>query len=210
MNPINLQGVDTKEIICSGCTNKCSVLRFRFPNGNISYAGNKCEKVFFSKNSVRKKGYNAFETKNKILFTPSSSIPSQTVSKIRIGIPRVLNMYENFPFWKTLFEDCGIEVTISPESDVKLYQSGVGSVMSDNICFPAKLVQGHILSLIDSKVTRIFYPIVPKEYKEFTQANNSFNCPVVSGYPDVIRSAIDPQANYNIPFDTPVINFANE
>ncbi|MFV0471180.1 MAG: acyl-CoA dehydratase activase-related protein, partial [Paludibacteraceae bacterium] len=63
---------------------------------------------------------------------------------------------------------------------------------------------------IDSKVTRIFYPIVPKEYKEFTQANNSFNCPVVSGYPDVIRSAIDPQANYNIPFDTPVINFANE
>lgn len=210
MNPINLQGVDTKEIICSGCTNKCSVLRFRFPNGNISYAGNKCEKVFFSKNSVRKKGYNAFETKNKILFTPSSSIPSQTVSKIRIGIPRVLNMYENFPFWKTLFEDCGIEVVISPESDVKLYQSGVGSVMSDNICFPAKLVQGHILSLIDSKVTRIFYPIVPKEYKEFTQANNSFNCPVVSGYPDVIRSAIDPQANYNIPFDTPVINFANE
>lgn len=82
--------------------------------------------------------------------------------------------------------------------------------MSDNICFPAKLVHGHILSLIEAKVDRIFYPIVPKEEKESAGSNNSYNCPVVSGYPDVIRSAIDPQANFGIPFDTPVINFANE
>ncbi|MDR0547590.1 MAG: acyl-CoA dehydratase activase-related protein [Dysgonamonadaceae bacterium] len=208
MELIDIQNIKTKELNCNGCTNKCTVLRFHFPNGNTSYAGNKCEKVFFNKNSVKVKGYNAFDAKNEMLFRSQTS--SQPSSKGKLGIPRVLNMYENFPFWQTLFEECGFEVVLSPESDMKLYQSGVGSVMSDNICFPAKLAHGHILALVEAKVDRIFYPIVPKDDKEFTGANNSFNCPVVSGYPEVIRSAMNPAENYDIPFDKPVINFANE
>ncbi|MCL2596650.1 MAG: acyl-CoA dehydratase activase-related protein [Paludibacter sp.] len=131
-------------------------------------------------------------------------------SKITLGIPRVLNMYENFPFWRTLFENCGFEVILSPETTMSLYQSGVGSVMSENICFPAKVVHGHILSLIQMKVDRIFYPIVTKEDADFQDANNSFNCPVVSGYAEVIRSAIDPEKNFGIPFDKPVINFIDK
>lgn len=126
---------------------------------------------------------------------------------MKIGIPRVLNMYENYPFWQKLFAECGFEVLLSPESNMELYQKGIASVMSDNICFPAKLVHGHILWLIEAKVDRIFYPIVQKETKEWDTASNSFNCPVVSGYPEVIRSAIDPEGNYGIAFDKPVMSF---
>jgi predicted nucleotide-binding protein (sugar kinase/HSP70/actin superfamily) len=131
-------------------------------------------------------------------------------NKLKIGIPRVLNMYENFPFWKTLFEQCGMDVILSPESTVSLYRSGIGSVMSDNICFPAKLAHGHISALAKMGVDRIFYPIVPKEEKECADTCNSYNCPVVSGYPEVIRSAINPAENLGIPFDKPVMNFGNE
>ena len=130
--------------------------------------------------------------------------------KTKIGIPRALNMYENFPFWKNLFENCGFEVVVSPESTFKLYQSGVGSVMSENICFPAKLVHGHILSLVEQGVNRIFYPIVPMDEHEFSDSSNSYNCPVVSGYPDVIRSAIDPETKFGVAFDMPVISFHDE
>ncbi|MDR1543819.1 MAG: acyl-CoA dehydratase activase-related protein [Prevotellaceae bacterium] len=201
----------TKEIQCKGCTNSCTVLRFKFSNGNISYAGNKCEKVFFSKNAAKEKGWNAFEMKNEILFQKNcenlSNLPHLRAEKI--GIPRILNMYENFPFWKTLFEGCAMEVMLSPESTMPLYQSGIGSVMSDNICFPAKLASGHILALAEMKVDRIFYPIVPKDEQDFADACNSYNCPVVSGYPEVIRSAMNPAENLGIPFDKPVMNFGN-
>ena len=203
--------IDTKELQCNGCTNKCSVLRFRFENGNTCYAGNKCEKVFYNKNTSPEKGYNAFEFKSEQLFgrdiiDSEKSMQSHNNGK-RIGIPRVLNMFENYPFWHTLFTECGLNVVLSPESTFSLYRKGVNSVMSDNICFPAKLVHGHILSLVEQGVDRIFYPIIPKEEKDFDSSNNSFNCPVVSGYPDVIRSAIDPKEKFGIPFDKPVITF---
>lgn len=235
MNQINVDDINKKELNCKGCANKCTVLRFDFPNGNTAYAGNKCEKVFFSKNSAKSKGYNAFEVKNNILFhlpydylvqkrmgtkikdkkltekyTNVFSSWNWSGDEMTIGIPRALNMYENFPFWKTLLEGCGIKIVLSPESNVNIFQKGVENVMSDNICFPAKLTQGHILSLIETKVTRILYPLVPKEAKDFKDANNSFNCPVVSGYPDVIRSSIEPLDNYGVILDLPVMNFANE
>lgn len=202
----DLDAIATKELQCKGCTNKCTVLRFSFQNGNVSYAGNKCEKVFFSKGIQQKKGMNAFDLKNKILFDRTAPAYPNSLT---IGIPRVLNFFENYPFWHTLFTECGLNVVLSPESDFTLYQEGVGSIMSENICFPAKLVHGHILSLIKQKVDRIFYPIVPKEEKEFGCSSNSFNCPVVSGYPDVIRSSVDPEGKYGIPFDKPVILFSN-
>ena len=193
---------DTSELRCKACTNQCAVVKMKFSNGNVCYAGNKCEKVFSGSVKPEKKGINAFERKNEILF-------QHTVQKgsARIGIPRVLNMFDDFPFWNTLFTACGYEVILSPESTVNLYQKGVGSVMSDNICFPAKLVHGHILALLEQKPDRLFYPLIPKAEQEFKHTSNSYNCPVVSGYPDVIRSAIDPEGKYNVPFDTPVIGF---
>ncbi|MDR2843547.1 MAG: acyl-CoA dehydratase activase-related protein, partial [Candidatus Symbiothrix sp.] len=199
---INL--IHTKELQCKGCTNTCSVLRFQFDNGNICYAGNKCEKVFYNKNTAPAKGYNAFETKNDILFHTAPPVSSP---RGKVGIPRVLNMFENYPFWHTLFTECGYEVALSPESTFALYQKGVGSVMSDNICFPAKLVHGHILALMEAGVDRLFYPMIAKEEKELKHSTNSYNCPVVSGYPDVVRSSMEPEESYGIPFDKPVITF---
>ncbi|MFR9166796.1 MAG: acyl-CoA dehydratase activase-related protein [Dysgonomonas sp.] len=205
-----LQSIDSKELQCKGCTNNCSVLRFKFGNGNISYAGNKCEKIFYnSNNTARKQGYNAFDRKNEILFDRNVNADNIVKGKT-IGIPRVLNMFENYPFWHTLLTECGFNVRLSPESTYNLYQKGVGGIMSDNICFPAKLVHGHIISLIEQKVDRIFYPIIPKEEKEFTRTTNSFNCPVVSGYPDVIKSSVDPEVQYGIPYDEPVITFSSD
>lgn len=205
----DLSTIDSRELTCKGCTNLCSVLRFKFNNGNISYAGNKCEKVFYNKNTDRKPGYNAFDRKNEVLF--DRPVNAENIERGRtIGIPRVLNMFDNYPFWHTLLSECGFNVRLSPESTFPLYQKGVGGVMSDNICFPAKLVHGHILALIEQKVDRIFYPIVPKEEKEFGQASNSFNCPVVSGYPDVIQSSIDPENRHGIPYDEPVITFSSD
>ncbi|MDR1120995.1 MAG: acyl-CoA dehydratase activase-related protein [Dysgonamonadaceae bacterium] len=211
----DVHAIPSKELQCKGCSNQCSVLRFQFANGNNCYAGNKCEKVFCNKNTAApQKGFNAFDWKNEVLFGKDtaenkerkqllpSPLPSQTV-----GIPRVLNMFENHPFWHTLFTGCGFQVSLSPESTFSLYQKGVGSVMSDNICFPAKLVHGHILSLVAQGVDRIFYPMVIKEEKEREHTSNSYNCPVVSGYPDVVRSSMEPEEQYGIAFDKPVISF---
>ncbi|NDW12534.1 hypothetical protein D0T50_06475 [Bacteroides sp. 214] len=205
----NVNNVETKELQCKGCTNKCAILRFNFENGNTCYAGNKCEKVFYNKSTAPAKGYNAFDTKNRILFDRDKTAKAPAIRKT-IGIPRVLNMFENYPFWHTLFSECGIDVVLSPESTTTLYQKGVGSVMSDNICFPAKLVHGHILALAACGVDRIFYPMIIKEDKEFKDSNNSFNCPVVSGYPDVIRSSMEPEEKLGVPFDKPVVTFSDD
>lgn len=206
---LDINTIDTRELTCKGCTNQCSVLRFKFDNGNTCYAGNKCEKIFFNKDKGDVKGYNAFDRKNEILF--NRAVNADNIQRGRtIGIPRVLNMFDNYPFWHTLLSECGFNVRLSPESTFPLYQKGVGGIMSDNICFPAKLVHGHILALIEQKVDRIFYPLVPKEQKEFEGAGDSFNCPVVSGYPEVIESSINPEKKYGIPFDHPVINFRND
>lgn len=205
----NPDSINSKELQCKGCTNNCSVLRFKFENGNICYAGNKCEKIFYNKSTTHKGGFNGFDIKNDILFDQKIN-PDNIRQGKTIGIPRVLNMFDNYPFWHTLLSESGFNVRLSPESTFPLYQKGVGGVMSDNICFPAKLVHGHILSLIEQKVDRIFYPIIPKEEKEFGSSSNSFNCPVVSGYPEVIRSSVEPEEKYGIPFDKPVITFSND
>ncbi|GHT48683.1 2-hydroxyglutaryl-CoA dehydratase [Bacteroidia bacterium] len=217
--------INTKELQCQGCTNKCTVLRFQFANGNTCYAGNKCEKVFYNKSTAPAKGYNAFDMKNEVLFSGTQMTQIEQIhadkicvnpSNLRllradiIGIPRVLNMFENYPFWNKLLTECGFGVVLSPESTTPLYQKGVGGVMSENICFPAKLVHGHILSLVEQKVSRIFYPIVAKDAKELQHSVNSFNCPVVSGYPDVIRSSMDPAERFGIPFDKPVVSFQDD
>ena len=204
-----IDNVEVKELQCKGCTNNCQVIRLKFDNGNICHSGNKCEKIFYNKSTAPVKGYNAFDKKNEILFDRGKDIVLKE-NVVTIGIPRILNMFENYPFWYELFLQCGLNVVLSPESTFSLYRKGVGGVMSENICFPAKLAHGHILDLIDQKVDRIFYPIIPKEEKEFEGTTNSFNCPIVSGYPEVIQSSIDPWAKFEIPFDKPVITFNNE
>ena len=115
-----------------------------------------------------------------------------------------MNTYEDFPFWNTLLVECGFKVQLSDASSSELFRKGAGTVMSENICFPAKLVHGHIQNLIEKGVDRIFYPMVFAEHQKFADAINSFNCPIVTGYPDVVRSAIDPAGKHSIPLDMPL------
>ena len=203
MQKVEVQQLDP--VTCSGCGNRCTIHRLRSPHGTF-HSGNRCERVFSSGGTVGRRGKNLVERKHKLLFDRSFVPEQRSRNAIRVGLPRALNLYENLPFWTTLLVDCGIEVVVSGESTRELFERGLSSVTSDNICMPAKLVHGHVLDLIDRKVDRILYPRVVYERREKC-ALNSYNCPIVTGYPDVIRSAINPAGEYGVPFDTPVLTF---
>lgn len=173
----------TDTLHCHGCTNRCEVRRHRFAAGGVYYSGNKCEKVFGASGRAARKGRNAYSRKLELLF---EGRPRVTHPRATVGIPRCLNMWEEYPFWHTLFTECGIDVVLSPESDFAAYERSVREVMSDNICFPAKLAHSHIEALARAGVDRVFMPFVVFERR--TAGHNSYNCPVVTGYSEVIRS----------------------
>jgi predicted nucleotide-binding protein (sugar kinase/HSP70/actin superfamily) len=202
-----LSGYQSRQLRCNGCENLCAVTKFTFPNGNSYYSGNKCEKTFSNKGKSAVQGVNLYQYKNELL---NGSIGAQPAApRCVIGIPRVLNMFENLPFWSALLRGCGMEVALSSPSTVKMYEKGLGTIMSDSICFPAKLVHGHIYELAERGVERIFYPMVVYERFEDRNAANAYNCPIVSSYADVIRSSVNPEARWGIPVDSPVISFAD-
>ncbi len=203
----HLQPHKVEQFYCSGCENNCIVNEFEFNNGNHFFSGNKCEKIYSSKGADFVNGENHYNFKYNLLVARTKTEKRKDLPTI--GIPRVLNIYENFPFWNTLFSQLGFNVVLSNKSTFKMYEHGLGSVMSDNICFPAKLVHGHILDLINKKVDRIFMPYVIFETKEDSNSVNSFNCPIVSGYSDVIKSAMNTFEKYGIPLDAPTFVFNN-
>ncbi len=194
-----------KEILCKGCENQCRVLKLSFANGNSFYTGNRCERHFSNNADQKIKGKNLIKEQIKLLFDRNLEPVNEPV--LTYGIPRCLNMYENFPFWAAFLTECGFRVVLSSESSFKLYEKGIATVMSENICFPAKLAHGHIFDLVEKKVDRIFYPIVVYERQEYDNVVDSFNCPVVTGYPDLIENAVDPEKNFNIPIDNPAVSF---
>ncbi|MFA6570945.1 MAG: acyl-CoA dehydratase activase-related protein, partial [Bacteroidota bacterium] len=196
---------DIKYIHCKGCDNTCTVSKLNFGNKNIFFTGNRCEKIYTNNGDKISKGENLPAFKYKLLF--DRKLTPDTKPLMTIGIPRILNLFENFPFWTTLLTECGFAVSLSDKSTQELSDTGAGTVMSDNICYPAKIAHGHILNLIEKKVDRIFYPIVTYEKNEYPEMTNCFNCPVVSGYPTVIDSSIAPKKSYNIPMDMPNVTF---
>lgn len=184
---------------CKGCENHCLIQSYRFENGQRYYSGNRCEKVFSNGGASGNKGENAYRFKEELLFSRPAKLHNP---KLVIGIPRVLNMFEEYPFWHTLFTACGIEVRLSRASDFTTYEKNARMVMSDNICFPAKLVHSHIGDLQAQKVDRIFMPfVVFEEHRKKEQ--NSYNCPIVTGYSAVVKSV----QSSAIPIDSPVISF---
>jgi predicted CoA-substrate-specific enzyme activase len=198
---------EKKQIRCRGCENRCTVTKLIFQNQNVFYTGNRCERIYTNRGERKPKGTSLLQLKYDLLFDRSTR-KSDDVRAV-IGIPRVMNLYENYPFWNSLLTECGFEVKLSAPSSNAMYEKGAGTVMSENICFPAKLAHGHIIDLIEAGVDRIFYPMVFFETPEFSDSDNTFNCPIVSGYPDVISSAINPQGEYGIPFDMPTFSFAD-
>lgn len=185
---------------CKGCHNRCTVTRYRFANGKTYYSGNKCERVFGGSGGD-KKGVNAYEKKSELLFR---DVPQPCRPLATVGIPRALNAYEDYPFWQTLFAECGIKTLLSDPSDMRAYEKTARLVMSDNICFPAKLVHGHIANLIEKGARRIFLPFVIYETPDGGQ--NSYNCPIVTGYSEVVKSVQED----GVRIDSPAISFKDE
>ncbi len=205
---LSLAHYDTKQLQCKGCENHCYVSRYTFAGGNKFYSGNKCERVFNNKGENEVKGENIYTYKYPLLFNRETvNLHIETKHHVRIGIPRILNMYEEYPFWNALLHAAGFDIILSSESTFKKYESALSTVMSDNICFPAKLAHSHLKELNENpEVDRILMPYVVYEHNDDPDNTlNSFNCPVVSGYSDVIKSVI----NLKKPLDAPVINFAN-
>ncbi|MFV1961877.1 MAG: acyl-CoA dehydratase activase-related protein [Acidimicrobiia bacterium] len=200
-------GYKKRQLHCRGCENTCTVTKLTFPNRNVFFTGNRCDRIFSNNGKRDRKGVSLPDKALKLLFDRPTQPESEPA--LTIGIPRVLNIYEDYPFWNALLVKSGIAVRLSDPSNHALYKKGVGTIMSDSICFPAKLVHGHIYNLIEAGVDRIFYPMVIAQEREFDDALDSYNCPIVTGYPDVIRSAIDPARQHDIPFDTPAVTFAD-
>lgn len=195
--------------VCPGCENKCTVRTFKFANGNTFYSGNNCEKIYSNSAESKEKGVNQYQERYRLLF-------SRTFKKMdkeplmKIGIPRGLIMYEHYPFWFTLLSECNIKPILSRTSTNSLYEKGIRSIMADNICFPAKLMHGHVMDLVEKGVDRILYPYTVFDKQESKKARNSYICPVVTGYSDVIKSSIDTEFHYNIPLDSPTVAFNDE
>lgn len=201
----------TRQLQCKGCENHCFVSCYTFAGGNKFYSGNKCERVFNNKGKNSVKGENIYPFKYHQLFErplTAAAKPSGKAMCRTIGVPRILNMFEDYPFWNTLLREAGFDLVLSAESNFYRYEGALGSVMSDNICFPVKLVHSHIAELNgNDSVERILMPYVVYERNDDPKRTiNSYNCPIVSGYADVIKSAMDLKK----PLDAPVINFSNE
>ena len=195
---ITMAHYSSRLLHCKGCDNRCLVTKYTFDNGKCYYSGNKCEKVFTNAGDARVKGQNLYQRKNELLFDRhAEEHPGAPV----IGIPRCLNMFEEYPFWHTLLTACGLNVRLSEPSRFSAYERNARMVMSDNICFPAKLVHSHVQDLIAKQVDRIFMPFVI--FEQGGKEQNSYNCPIVTGYSEVVKGV---QAG-TIPIDSPVVNF---
>ena len=200
---------------CSGCSNKCLLTINKFAENEIFISGNRCENGAFlnGDKSIKKqaeKHINLFKFKYDRLFKYYKSLSKEEAKRGEIGIPRVLNMYEDYPFWHTFFTSLGFRVLLSERSSKKLYEKGIDSIVSETVCYPAKMVHGHIQSLIDRGVKTIFYPSVTHEYKEDKNADNNYNCPVVISYSEVIKNNLEDLKGKNINYINPFLSINNK
>lgn len=183
---------------CGLCGNNCLLTINEFNNDRKFISGNRCEKGagnIDNKNEIP----NLYNYKYNRLFD-YKPIPQEASTHGLIGIPRVLNMYDNYPFWHTLLSTLGYRVVLSGRSSQKLFELGMDSIPSESVCYPAKLVHGHIEDLINKGINKIFYPSIPYNIKEDDQADNKFNCPVVTSYPETIKANMESIKENNIEY----------
>ena len=194
---------------CGLCENNCMLTVTMFSDGRQFITGNRCERGARIKVKREDKKVNLVDYKYRRLFKYRPLLKKEAV-RGEIGIPRVLNMYENYPLWHTFFSDLGFRVKLSPRSNKELYEQGMETIPSDTACYPAKIAHGHIQALIDGGVPMIFYPGVVFERQESKEADNHFNCPIVQSYPDVIRNNVDDIREGKVDYRNPYLNLANE
>lgn len=208
IDKINELTYETRMARCKGCTNSCLLTINRFSGGRQFISGNRCERGI-GKEKNKDHVPNLFEYKNKRLFSYEPLEITEAPRGI-VGIPRVLNMYENYPFWFTFFTKLGFRVILSPESSRKIYELGIESIPSESECYPAKIAHGHVTWLIKQGIKFIFYPCIPYERKEIDNTNNHYNCPIVTSYAENIKNNVEELKSENILFMNPFLSFADE
>ena len=198
----------TTHDVCKLCQNHCKLTITEFEDGGRYVTGNRCERGG-DKNRKRSDRPNLYDFKYKRAFAYRRLTPDKA-TRGDIGIPRVLNMYEDYPFWFTLLTSLGFRVMISGRSNHELFESGMESIASENICYPAKLVHGHIHSLVDKGIKTIFYPCVTYEQELVPDTDNHYNCPIVANYPVVIEANMAELKENGVRFMRPYFNLSNK
>ena len=193
---------------CKGCTNSCRLTINRFSGGRQYISGNRCERGI-GKQKNKENIPNLFDYKYKKIFGYTPLDADQAV-RGKVGIPRVLNMFENYPFWFTFFTKLKYQVVLSPTSNRKIYELGIESIPSESECYPAKLAHGHVTWLLRQGVKFIFYPCIPYERTEFPEAINHYNFPIVTSYAENIKNNVDELNDPSITFRNPFLALTNE
>jgi predicted CoA-substrate-specific enzyme activase len=204
---LNMFKFETEAGRCKMCNNTCLLTINKFSDGSKFISGNRCEKGAgdnFKKSDVP--NLYAYKLKRLLSYKP---LQNEKAFRGTVGIPFVLNMYENYPFWHTFFTELGFRVENSGVSSKKLYEKGIETIPSESACYPAKMVHGHIVNLLEKDIDFMFYPAIPYEQKEFACADNSYNCPVVTSYSEVIRNNVDLLKVKNIRYMNPFLPFNN-
>ena len=192
---------------CEKCNNHCQLTVTDFGDGSKFISGNRCERGA-GEQSKNKDMPNLYDYKYKRAFK-YKSLKADEAPRGVIAMPRVLNMYENYPLWFTFFTELGFSVKLSGRSTHALYEKGIDSIPSESACYPAKLVHGHIADLLERGYKTIFYPCIPYEQIEYNAAGNHFNCPMVTSYPEVVYKNMDALRSDDIKFMYPFINLAD-
>ncbi len=190
---------------CGGCSNNCMLTINKFSGNRRYITGNRCEKGLGG--AVKAKAPNMVAYKKERLFDYP---PLENAPRGQIGIPRVLNMYENYPFWATFFKELGFGVVLSPLSTKKIYELGIESIPSESECYPAKLAHGHVEWLIAQGVTSIFHPCVFYEHQETEKAQNHYNCPIVVSYPENLKNNVEAITSGAVQYIRPFIAMTSE
>ena len=194
---------------CQGCINHCLLTVNEFTGDRKFISGNRCEKgLGLEKN--KEQIPNLFEYKNERVFRHYKPLKKADAPRGVVGIPRVLNMYENYPFWFTFFTKLGYSVKLSPVSSRKIYELGIESIPSESECYPAKLAHGHVTWLIRQGLEYIFYPCIPYERVEVPDAGNHYNCPIVTSYGENIKNNIEELRDDKIKYQNPFISLESE
>ena len=208
IDKINELKYTTSMANCRGCTNNCRLTINKFTGGRQFISGNRCERGI-GKEKNKDHVPNLFEYKYKRLFS-YEPLSADKAIRGQVGIPRVLNMFENYPFWYTFFTQLKYEVVLSPTSNRKIYELGIESIPSESECYPAKLAHGHISWLLKKGIKFIFYPCIPYERNEFPDAVNHYNCPIVTSYAENIKNNVDELRDPEITFMNPFLAFTTE
>ena len=208
IDKINTLEYKTTMANCKGCTNNCRLTINKFSGGRQYISGNRCERGI-GKEKNKDQVPNLFDYKYKKLFS-YQPLTEDKAKRGKVGIPRVLNMFENYPFWYTFFTELKYQVVLSPTSTRKIYELGIESIPSESECYPAKLAHGHVTWLLKQGVKYIFYPCIPYERQEFPDAVNHYNCPIVTSYAENIKNNVDELRDPSIDFRNPFLAFTSE